>query len=117
MPTIDDLKEQVAAYTPIFLFDCVLASGATERWSTHAVTFGGNAYGARLLKHNLLEVDASSDTAKITVTLANAGLAFLADRKGDGISWGAGHDPIPVLRFGGGCAGFVRRSGYFPRNW
>ena len=76
MPTIDDLKEDAAAYTPLFLFDCVLASGATERWSTHAISFGGNAYAARLLKHNLLEVDASSDTAKITVTLANADSHF-----------------------------------------
>ena len=61
MPTIDELKEQEAPPTPLFLFDCVLSSGATERWSTHAVTFGGNAYGARLLQHNLFELRASSD--------------------------------------------------------
>ena len=39
MATIDELKEQQAPPTPLFLFDCVLSSGATERWSTHAVTF------------------------------------------------------------------------------
>src|SRR5215471_14641168 len=77
MPTIDNLKEQEAALAPLFLFDCLLASGATERWSTHFVTFNGNPYDARLLKHNLFDLQAGSDTgldgaAKITVTLANA---------------------------------------------
>ena len=81
MATIDQLKEQEAPPTPLFLFDCVLSSGSTERWSTHAVTFGGNAYNARLLKHNLFELRASSDSgldgsAKITVTLANADSHF-----------------------------------------
>ncbi len=81
MPTIDILKEQEAPPTPLFLFDCVLSSGATERWATHAVTFGGNAYGARLLKHNLFQLRASSDdgldgTATISVTLANADSHF-----------------------------------------
>src|SRR5579883_2155580 len=81
MPTIDSLKEQEAALTPLFLFDCLLASGSTERWSTHSVTFNGNAYNARLLKHNLFELQAGSDTgldgaAKITITLANADSHF-----------------------------------------
>ena len=81
MPTIDSLKEQEAALTPLFLFDCVLASGATERWSTHPVTFNGNIYPARLLKHNVFELQAGSDigldgAAKITVTLANADSHF-----------------------------------------
>lgn len=79
--TIDILKEQEAPVTPLFLFDCVLSSGATERWSTHAVTVGGNSYGARLLKHNLFELRASADdgldgSAKISVTLANADSHF-----------------------------------------
>src|SRR5258706_3230667 len=77
MPTIDQLKEQEAAPAPIFLFDCTLRTGSVERWSTHAVTFGGQNYGARLLRHNLFELRASSDdgldaTARISVTLANA---------------------------------------------
>src|SRR6516162_676718 len=81
MPTIDSLKEQEAALTPLFLFDCVLASGATERWSTHGVTFNGNIYAARLLKHNVFELEAGSDmgmdgAAKITLTLANADSHF-----------------------------------------
>jgi hypothetical protein len=81
MATIDELKEQQAPPTPLFLFDCVLSSGSTERWSTHAVTFSGNAYNARLLKHNLFQLRAGSNdgldgSAKITVTLANADSHF-----------------------------------------
>ena len=73
MPTIDSLKEQVAPSTPLFLFDCLLASGATERWSTHQVTVSGNTYAARLLKHNAFALQASADT---TITLANADSHF-----------------------------------------
>jgi hypothetical protein len=81
MPTIDDFKELETPPTPLFLFDCLLASGATERWSTHAVTVGGNTYPARLLKHNLFELQSPSDTgmdgaAKVTITLANADSHF-----------------------------------------
>src|SRR5580658_1660983 len=73
MATIDILKEQTAPPTPLFLFDCLLASGSTERWSTHAVTVGGNAYPARLLKHNAFALQAAAD---ISVTLANADSHF-----------------------------------------
>ena len=81
MPTIDQFKEQETPPTPLFLFDCVLASGVTERWSTHAVTVSGNGYPARLLKHNLFALVASSDEGldgaqKIAVTLANADSHF-----------------------------------------
>src|SRR5580692_3986667 len=77
MSTIDQLKEQTTPPTPLFLFDCVLSSGATEYWSTHAVSFNGNAYLARLLQHNLFTLQSSSqdglDAAqRISVTLANA---------------------------------------------
>jgi hypothetical protein len=77
MPTIDDLKEQEAPTTPLFLFDCVLRNGTTERWSTHAAMFNGHSYAARLLKHNLFELRASSNDGldgapKISLTLANA---------------------------------------------
>ncbi|HEV2198537.1 MAG TPA: phage tail protein [Bryobacteraceae bacterium] len=77
MPTIDQLKEQEAPPTPLFLFDCVLPSGATERRSTHAVSVGGNAYLARLLQHNLFALQSTADNGldgaqKISVTLANA---------------------------------------------
>ena len=77
MPTIDVLKETEAPPTPLFLFDCTLSSGAVERWATHALTFNGDAYSARLLKHNLYDLRASSSdgldgTTLISVTLANA---------------------------------------------
>jgi hypothetical protein len=73
MATIDTLKEQTTPPTPLFLFDCLLASGTTERWSTHPVTFSGNAYAARLLKHNAFALQAAADT---TITLANADSYF-----------------------------------------
>ena len=81
MPTIDQLKEQETPPTPLFLFECELGSGVIERWSTHAVTVGGNAYAARLLQHNLFLLQASSDSGldgaqKIAITLANADSRF-----------------------------------------
>ncbi len=81
MATIDTYKEQEAPPTPLFLFDCVLSSGSTESWATHAVTFSGTSYSARLLKHNLFQLRASSNdgldgTATISVTLANADSHF-----------------------------------------
>src|SRR5271154_557293 len=81
MATIDVYKEQETPPTPIFIFDCVLSSGSTERWSTHPVTVSGNAYNARLLKHNLFQLRASSadgldGSATISVTLANADSHF-----------------------------------------
>lgn len=81
MPTIEDYKEQQTPPTPLFLFDCVLSSGTTERWASHAVSWGGNTYAARLLRHNLFELRTSSTdgldgAAKITLTLANADSHF-----------------------------------------
>src|SRR6266446_4281527 len=63
MPTIDELKEMEAPGTPLFLFDCVLPSGDTLRWSTHAVTLAGVAYPARVLSHNLFEMKSSAAEA------------------------------------------------------
>ncbi len=76
MPTIDELKEEQTPPTPLFLFDCTLRDGSVERWGTHAVSFGGNSYDARLLKHNLFELAVSSEDSKISVTLANADSRF-----------------------------------------
>ena len=75
MPTIDQFKEQETPPTPLFIFDCVLASGVTERWSTHAVTVGGNAYPARLLKHNLSgpEVQLLVSTGRVDGSAADNG--------------------------------------------
>src|SRR5580700_8230614 len=81
MSTIDVLKEQTTPTTPLFLIDCVLTSGATEHWGTHAATFGGTAYAARLLKHQLFELTHSSTdgldgATQIALTLANADSHF-----------------------------------------
>src|ERR1035441_2454131 len=77
MQTIFDLKEQAVTDTPLLLFDCVLSDGTTEHWSTHGVTVGGVAYGARVLGHNVFALQASSDQGadgvpKISLVLANA---------------------------------------------
>jgi len=76
MPTIDDLKEEQAPPTPLFLFECTLRNGSVERWGTHAVAFGGNDYDARLLKHNLFELAAAPEETKVSITLANADSHF-----------------------------------------
>ncbi len=81
MATIDDLKEQSTPTTPLFLIDCVLSSGSIESWGTHAATFGGTSYAARLLKHTLFQLTASSTdgldgATQIALTLANADSHF-----------------------------------------
>src|ERR1035438_9268767 len=77
MQTIFELKEQAVTDTPLLLFDCVLSDGTTEHWSTHAVSVGEVAYSARVLGHNVFELQASSDQGadgvpKISLVLANA---------------------------------------------
>src|SRR5674476_1136188 len=77
MQTIFELKEQAVTDTPLLLFDCVLPDGQTEHWSTHAVSVGEIAYSARVLRHNVFELQASSDQGvdgvpRISLVLANA---------------------------------------------
>jgi hypothetical protein len=79
--TIETLKQLECPETPLFLFECTMASGEVERWSTHHVTFGGNEYRARVLGHSLFELKLSSDDgadtgSKISLTLANADSYF-----------------------------------------
>jgi len=81
MSTIDVLKEQQTPTTPLFVIDCVLSSGATESWGTHAATFNGTSYAARLLKHTLFQLTTSSTdgldgATQIALTLANADSHF-----------------------------------------
>ncbi|HTB11230.1 MAG TPA: hypothetical protein VK752_06660, partial [Bryobacteraceae bacterium] len=81
MATIDELKEQTTPTTPLFLINCVLSSGSTESWGTHAATFSGTSYAARLLKHTLFQLTTSSTdgldgAAQISLTLANADSHF-----------------------------------------
>ncbi len=75
------LKELPTPSTPLFLIDCVLSSGSTESWGTHAATFNGTSYAARLLKHTLFQLTTSSTdgldgAAQISLTLANADSHF-----------------------------------------
>src|ERR1700692_2052020 len=77
MPTINVLKELEVPGTPLFLFDCTLPSGDIQHWSTHPVTVNGQAYLARVLKHNAFELNSSPESATdgastVSITLANA---------------------------------------------
>jgi hypothetical protein len=77
MDTIANLKEQAVTQTPLLLFDVTLANGQVERWATHGVTVNSEAYGTRVLRHNVFEVQAASEHGidaipKISLTLANA---------------------------------------------
>src|SRR6202044_1628188 len=94
MGTIDVLKELEVPGTPLLLFDCTLATGDVQHWSTQAVTINSNAYLARVLKHNIFDLNSSPEAATdgvsvVSITLANAD-ALLAGIERD-IGWkGAG---------------------------
>jgi hypothetical protein len=81
MATLHELKRQAITETPLVLFECEIAPGVFERWSTHRVTFDGHTYDARVIKHSLFEICGASDggidaAAKVSVTLANADSRF-----------------------------------------
>ena len=70
-------KESLSADTPLLLFDCTLADGSMQHWSSQAFQWNGVAYDARLVRHNLFEAQLASDTQvggapKLTFELANA---------------------------------------------
>jgi hypothetical protein len=69
--TIDELKEQEVAPTPLFLFECALRNGSIERFATHGVRFEGQDYLARVVRHNVFQLTEAWEE-KISVTLANA---------------------------------------------
>lgn len=90
MTPIPVLKEQEVPGTPLFLFDCILPTGAVQSWSTHNVTINGTQYLSRVLKHNLFELNSSPESATdgastVSITLANAD-AFLSSIERD-IGW------------------------------
>ncbi len=77
MQTIYDLKEQSVTDTPLLVFDCTLPDGQVEQWSTHQVTVGSALYTARVLQHNIFEMQTASDQGvdgipRISIVLANA---------------------------------------------
>ncbi len=81
MASLHELKEQTVTETPLVLFDCEVAPGVTERWSTHRVIFEGNTYDARVLRHDAFAIRGASEegidaAAKVSVTLANADSRF-----------------------------------------
>src|SRR5579863_740189 len=81
MPTAFQIKEQAITDTPLLLFDCQFPSGTFENWSTHAVVVAGTTYVAKVVQHNLFEVQTSSNQGvdaipKISLTLANADSHF-----------------------------------------
>jgi len=81
MQTISELKEQAVTDTPLLVFDCVLANGETEQWSTHQVTVDGSTYQPRVLQHSAFDLQTASDqgidgSPRISVLLANADSHF-----------------------------------------
>jgi len=74
-------KESAQADTPVFLFDCTLADGSVQRWSSQSIENAGHTYEGRVLKHNLFEAQVSSDTQvggspRLSFELANADSHF-----------------------------------------
>jgi hypothetical protein len=81
MPTITEIKEQAVAETPLVLFHCAMPDGTDERWCTHRVSFGGHAYDARVLRHNVFEMkwgaeDGIDSVSRVGLTLINADSRF-----------------------------------------
>ncbi len=77
MSTINQIKQLAEADTPLLFFQCVLPSGDVQYWSTYTIPFAGNTYAARVLKHNLFDLQLCADDAmdgltRLSLTLANA---------------------------------------------
>ena len=77
MDAIASLKELTLAHTPLLLFDVALANGDVERWATHQVSVAGEAYEARVARHNVFEMQASDDSGvdaspRLSLSIANA---------------------------------------------
>lgn len=77
MSTINQVKQLAEADTPLLFFECVLPSSDVEYWCTHAIVFNGQQYVAKVLKHNLFDLQLSADDAmdgitQLSVVLANA---------------------------------------------
>lgn len=81
MTSIHDIKKREVTDTPLLLFECRLRSGSVERWSTHHVEIADVTYRARVLKHNLFDLNAASEEgvdgiSTMSLTLANADSYF-----------------------------------------
>lgn len=81
MLTINQAKQQAETDTPLLFFECVLPSGDVERWCTHNAILNTQLYAARIVKHNLFDLQLSADDAmdgisQLSITLANADSAL-----------------------------------------
>src|SRR5436309_2538748 len=81
MANIDQTKQRSVTDTPVLLFECVMPSGDVEHWCTHRVVFNGHQYVARVLTHDLFDLQLSADDAmdgisQLSLTLANADSAL-----------------------------------------
>src|SRR6185369_12035691 len=81
MQSTSSLKERAVTDTPLLVFDCVLANGRTESWSTHRVTVGATEYAARVIQHSSFDIQTASDqgvdgSPRISIVLANADSHF-----------------------------------------
>ncbi len=81
MLTINQAKQQAETDTPLLFFECTLPSGDVERWCSHNAILNSQIYAARVVKHNLFDLQLSSDDAmdgvsQLSITLANADSAL-----------------------------------------
>jgi hypothetical protein len=81
MESILTAKEQPTVGTPLLLFDCTLADGHELHWSSRTIDHAGAHYEGRVLRHNIFEAQAGSDTQiggapRLTFELANADSAL-----------------------------------------
>ncbi len=81
MSSIFELKEKAVTETPLLVFDCAFPDGRLERWSTHCITVDEDSYDARVLQHNLFEIQTASDQGvdgipRISLLLANTDSRF-----------------------------------------
>ena len=81
MGTINQVKQLAETDTPLLFFECVLPSGDIQYWCTHAIPFNGQQYSARILRHNLFDLQLSADDAmdgitQLSIVLANADSAL-----------------------------------------
>ena len=81
MSNINQLKQQSEPDTPVLLFECILPSGDKERWCSHGIYLDGALFEARVLKHDLFDLQLSSDDAMdgisgLSLVLANADSAL-----------------------------------------
>jgi hypothetical protein len=76
MVPVHEHKYEEELLTPVLLFDCTLADGQVERWSTHSATWQNIAYSPRVVENSgfgigLLADDGSDWGNRMTVVIAN----------------------------------------------